>query len=230
MRILVFTGAGMSAESGLKTFRDSDGLWENHSVEEVATPQAWQNDPELVHRFYNERRKQLFTVEPNAAHIYIAELQKRMDVAVVTQNVDDLHERAGSTSVLHLHGQLTQGRCEVHENEVFDLADRQLSTQDLAPCGNRLRPNVVWFGEAVPVYSQALVEAEKADAMLVIGSSLQVYPAAGLLMETRPGIPMAYLDPGPNPMTGMLDILHIQKKASEGINDVEAWLQQIPEL
>lgn len=217
----------MSADSGLKTFRDGGGLWEAHRVEDVATPEAWKRDPEMVHRFYNARRRQLRHALPNAAHVYLAELQEKGDLVIVTQNVDDLHERAGATEVLHLHGELMSCRCEKHENEVFPVEGTDLTLSTTAPCGHRLRPNVVWFGEAVTAYEPAAEIVRHSDALLVIGSSLQVYPAAGLLMEIPAGKPIALLDPGPNPMTGMLDIHHIRKKAVEGLKDVHSWLVQI---
>lgn len=227
MRLTVFSGAGMSADSGLKTFRDSGGLWEEHRVEDVATPEAWHRDPEMVHRFYNQRRRQLQLAKPNAAHKFLAELQEVGEVQIVTQNVDDLHERAGAHGVLHIHGELMRCRCEKHPEEVFQMTGTDLTTDDKAPCGNRLRPNVVWFGEAVTEYENAAQIVRHSDALLVIGTSLRVYPAAGLLMEIAPKKPIALLDPGPNPMTGMLEIHHIPKRATEGLADVRHWLMNI---
>lgn len=227
MGLLIFTGAGVSAESGLRTFRDSDGMWEEYSVFDVATPEAWEENPELVHEFYNMRRNQLVRAQPNEAHLFIAELEKRIPITVVTQNVDDLHERAGSQQVLHLHGELLKCRCERHEHEIFELPLTQLELrlEDKAPCGHRLRPHVVWFGEAVPAYEEAVALARQATAMLVIGTSLGVYPAAGLLSELPANAPLAYLDPGPLPQHHRKDIDHIQKKATRGLKQVEEWLQ-----
>ena len=226
----VFTGAGISAESGLSTFRGQGGLWEGQPIQEVATPGAWQRDPERVHSFYNGRREQLQHVLPNAAHRYLADLQKQLSVEIITQNVDDLHEQAGSQSVLHLHGELTKVRCSQHEDEVFEWGHQPLSCADHAPCGQPLRPHIVWFGEAVPAYARALEQVQKADALLIIGSALQVYPAAGLVDEIAPEIPRAYLDPGdafPGPSANMY---RIQKKATEGLADVQDWLKTIGAL
>ena len=187
-RITVLTGAGVSAESGITTFRDSDGLWENHKVEDVASIEGWYRNPQLVLDFYNARRAQLPAVRPNAAHISIAELEKDYDVTVVTQNVDNLHERAGSTRIIHLHGELTKVRPEnccnemdgFSEQTVFDIGSDEVHVGDLAPNGAQLRPHIVWFGEAVPKIDAAIDAVEAADILLIVGTSLQVYPAAGL--------------------------------------------------
>ena len=192
-KLVVLTGAGVSAESGIMTFRDSDGLWENHKVEDVAAIEGWYKNPELVLDFYNARRSQLATVRPNAAHFAIAELENDFDVTVITQNVDNLHERAGSTRVIHLHGELTKVRPENTYNEmdgfseasVFDIGTDSINIGDLAPNGAQLRPHIVWFGEAVPKIGQALDYVESADIMLIVGTSLQVYPAAGLYAFTK---------------------------------------------
>ena len=228
--LIVFTGAGISAESGLSTFRGQGGLWEDQPIEEVATPCAWQRDPERVHSFYNRRREQLQHVLPNAAHRYLADLQKQLSLEIITQNVDDLHDRAGSRRVLHLHGELTKVRCSRHEDEVFDWGHQALSRADKAPCGHPLRPHIVWFGEAVPAYERALEKVQKADALLIIGSALQVYPAAGLVDEIGPECPRAYLDPG-DAFVGQRTAIHrIRKKATEGLNDVQDWLETIGAL
>ena len=187
-KLVVLTGAGVSAESGITTFRDSNGLWENYKVEDVATIEGWQKDPQLVLDFYNARRAQLADVRPNAAHMAIAALEEEYDVTVITQNVDNLHERAGSTRIIHLHGELTKVRPENTYNEidgfseasVFDIGTDTVNLGDLAPNGAQLRPHIVWFGEAVPKIDQALDYVEAADIMLIVGTSLQVYPAAGL--------------------------------------------------
>jgi NAD-dependent deacetylase len=190
------TGAGISAESGIGTFRDSNGLWENHRIEDVATPQGWINNPALVLQFYNQRRAQLLTVAPNSGHFEIAGLEKDFDVTVITQNVDDLHERAGSTQVLHLHGELRKVRSTDDENLVYHW-DKDLTLNDLCENGFPLRPHIVWFGEAVPMLEEAAVVAEKADCFMIIGTSLQVYPAAGLMRYAPPDIPFVCVDPRP---------------------------------
>ncbi|HKK19806.1 MAG TPA: NAD-dependent deacylase [Opitutales bacterium] len=178
--IVVLSGAGISAESGVKTFRDDNGLWEGHRVEDVATPEAWQRNPELVLDFYNQRRRQLYQVEPNPGHLAIAELESRYRVSVLTQNVDNLHERAGSTEVVHLHGELDLARSTVDESRLYPLKGRDIRLGDTCELGSQLRPHVVWFGEAVPEMERAMALAETADILIVVGTSLFVYPAAGL--------------------------------------------------
>ena len=202
-KITVLTGAAVSAESGVSTFRDSDGLWENHKVEEVATIEGWYANPSVVLDFYNARRAQLADVKPNAAHRAIAELEKEYKVTVVTQNVDNLHERAGSTRIIHLHGELTKVRPEnccnerdwFSEETVFDIGTDSISIGDLAPNGAQLRPHIVWFGEAVPKIEQAIDAVEAADILLIVGTSLQVYPAAGLYRFAKAGTPIYIIDP-----------------------------------
>lgn len=202
-KLTVLTGAGVSAESGITTFRDSDGLWENHKVEDVASIEGWYRNPSLVLDFYNERRAQLPTVRPNAAHVAIAELEKDYDVTVVTQNVDNLHERAGSTRIIHLHGELTKVRPEnccnemdgFSEETVFDIGADSISVGDLAPNGAQLRPHIVWFGEAVPKIEAAIEAVEAADILLIVGTSLQVYPAAGLYRYAKLTTPIYIIDP-----------------------------------
>ena len=198
-KLVVLTGAGMSAESGISTFRDSDGLWEQHRVEDVATPGAWQRNPSLVLDFYNARRKQLYEVEPNDGHRILAELEKDFDVQIITQNVDNLHERAGSTKVLHLHGELTKVRSTGVGEEVFELLPEkpEIHLGDLCPRGFQLRPHIVWFGEAVPLIETAAQIAEEADIFLIIGTSLAVYPAAGLLHYVARNVPIFLIDPKP---------------------------------
>ncbi len=195
-KIVVLTGAGISAESGISTFRDSDGLWENHRIEDVATPEGWRRNPELVQEFYNQRRRKLLEVEPNAGHRALVELEKKYEVHVITQNVDDLHERAGSSHVLHLHGELRKVRSERYEEHVYDW-NKDLKMGDLCTRGAQLRPHIVWFGEAVPLLEQAAELAEQADIFLIVGTSLQVYPAASLMVYAPPGIPVYYVDPRP---------------------------------
>lgn len=202
-KLVVLSGAGVSAESGVATFRDSDGMWENYNVNDVASIDGWHRNPGLVLEFYNERRAQLGTVRPNAAHYAIAELEKEWDVTVVTQNVDNLHERAGSTKIIHLHGELTKVRpvncCnendDYSEESVFDIGYSDIEIGDLAPNGAQLRPHIVWFGEAVPNINAAIDAVAKADVLLIIGTSLQVYPAAGLYAFANAGTPIYLIDP-----------------------------------
>ena len=195
-RIVALTGAGMSAESGLKTFRDADGLWEGHDVMQVASPEGWRRDPELVLDFYNQRRRQLFDVRPNRGHELLAELEQRFSVDVVTQNVDDLHERAGSSRVLHLHGELLKVRSSLDERLVQDWTT-DLVLGDLCELGSQLRPDIVWFGEAVPLLEPAAEITSQADIIVIIGTSMQVYPAASLIHYAQPGIPIYFIDPRP---------------------------------
>jgi len=180
-KLLVFSGAGVSAESGLKTFRDQGGLWEDYDISEVATPQAWQANRDLVLKFYNMRRKQLFKANPNAAHKAIAELENYFDVEVITQNIDDLHERAGSTKVTHLHGELRKVQSEKYPNLIYDFEKEEIEIGDLCEKGHQLRPHVVWFGEAVPMMEKAYEIASSAELFIVVGTSLNVYPAAGII-------------------------------------------------
>lgn len=216
MRILVFTGAGISAESGLKTFRASDGLWEDHRVEDVATPEAFRRNPELVLRFYNERRAQVLKAEPNAAHVAIAQMEDHFHVDVVTQNIDDLHERAGSTRVLHLHGEIKKARSTTDERIILPLNGPSLDLGDLCPLGSQLRPHIVWFGEAVPMMEPALGLAQMCDIMIVVGTSLNVYPAANLLHFAPKKAGIYVIDPGdvqiPRP-----GVDHRKSKASSGV-------------
>ena len=201
--LVVLTGAGVSAESGVSTFRDSNGLWENHRVEDVASIEGWYRDPALVLDFYNARRTQLATVKPNAAHLAIASLEDEWNVTVITQNVDNLHERAGSAKIIHLHGELTKVRPEncyndedgYSEETVFDIGYDTIHIGDKAPNGVQLRPHIVWFGEAVPKIEQAIDAVEAADVILIVGTSLQVYPAAGLYAFAKAGTPIYIIDP-----------------------------------
>lgn len=201
-KLVVLTGAGISAESGIKTFRDADGLWEGHDVMEVATPQGWQKNPALVLDFYNQRRRQLKEVFPNTAHVLLAELERDFDVHIVTQNVDDLHERGGSTAVLHLHGELLKVRSTKDPDYILDWTD-DLTHTDNDPNGNPLRPHIVWFGEEVPAMDAAIQLATQADLFAVIGTSLQVYPAAGLVAYIKPHVPVFYIDPKPIGIPGL---------------------------
>lgn len=225
-KILVLTGAGVSAESGVSTFRDSDGLWEQHRVEDVASIEGWHRDPSLVLDFYNARRSQLATVRPNAAHYAIAELEKDCDVTVVTQNVDNLHERAGSTRIIHLHGELTKVRPQNCFNEmdgfseetVFDIGYEPVQIGDMAPNGSQLRPHIVWFGEAVPKISAAIDAVEQADIMLIVGTSLQVYPAASLYAFANAGIPIYIIDPK-DLLVRDARFVHIKEVATKGMEE-----------
>ncbi len=182
-RVVVLTGAGISAESGLQTFRGADGLWEGHRVEDVATPEAWAANPGLVLDFYNQRRRAVRAAQPNAAHRALVDLERAYDVRIVTQNVDDLHERAGSTQVLHLHGEVLKARSTRDPGLVRHLGDRDIELGDLCELGSQLRPHIVWFGEMVPAMDEAAELVAEADVLLVVGTSLQVYPAAGLVFE-----------------------------------------------
>ena len=195
-KLVVLSGAGISAESGIKTFRDADGLWEGHDVMEVASPQGWYKNPELVLDFYNQRRAQLKEVLPNAAHIILGELENHFDVHIITQNVDDLHERGGSTKIIHLHGELRKVRGEHSENELIHWED-DVKLGDKNELGEQLRPAIVWFGEAVPEIERSIPVVEQADILVVIGTSLQVYPAVGLMHYAKPHIPVYYIDPKP---------------------------------
>jgi len=216
-KLVILTGAGISAESGIKTFRDADGLWEGHDVMEVASPQGWHKNMELVLDFYNQRRKQLQHVVPNLGHQTLAELEADFDVHIITQNVDDLHERAGSTKVLHLHGELLKVRSTRNENYILDWTS-DLNLGDVDTSGNQLRPHIVWFGEAVPVLDEAIVITQQADYFAVIGTSLQVYPAAGLLHYTNKNVPVFYIDPKPIPIYDLANPLEvIPMNATEGV-------------
>lgn len=224
-KLVVLTGAGISAESGIKTFRDSDGLWEGHDVMEVATPEGWHKNQELVLDFYNKRRQQLKEVKPNLGHIILAELEQDFDVHIITQNVDDLHERAGSTKVLHLHGELLKVRSTKDKNQILDWTE-DLFTGDFDAEGHQLRPHIVWFGEEVPALEEAIDIAETADYFAVIGTSLQVYPAAGLISYAPSTSPVFYIDPKPIAIPNLRNKVEtIAKFASEGVADLRELLK-----
>ncbi len=216
-KLFILTGAGVSAESGIKTFRDSDGLWEEYDVMTVASIDGWHKNPQLVLQFYNERRKQLETALPNAAHIGLAELEKYFEVTIITQNVDNLHERGGSTNVIHLHGQLTQVTSCNDSSYIEDIGYNEIKWGDKCPKGGQIRPYIVWFGEAVPVFAQASQMVRNADAFAVIGTSLNVYPAASLLNYLPYNIPVYLIDPNdvPSPSHKKIDV--IKEKAREGV-------------
>lgn len=227
-KLIVLTGAGMSAESGISTFRDAGGLWEKYKIDDVATPDAWRKNPALVLDFYNQRRKQVLTAEPNNGHSILAKFEKHFDVQIITQNVDNLHERAGSTNVLHLHGELMKVRSTGPSAEIFELTPNNYETHlgDKCPKEFQLRPHIVWFGEAVPEIENAVQITEQADIFLIIGTSLNVYPAAGLLNNVKPGVPVYLIDPN--------EIYHlpsnvtvIKKGASEGLKELMTILSKI---
>jgi len=213
--LVVLTGAGMSAESGLKTFRDANGLWEGHDVMEVASPEGFAVNPELVLEFYNQRRRQLLDVKPNKAHLELANLEKYFKITIITQNVDDLHERAGSTNVIHLHGELFKVRSTKNKHHILDWKD-DLNLGDLDQNGNQLRPHIVWFGEAVPLMDKAIDICQTADKLLIIGTSLQVYPAASLMHYVPEQTPTYFIDPNPS-ISSNKYLTVIPEKATKGI-------------
>ena len=218
-RVVVLTGAGISAESGIATFRDAGGLWEGHDAMEVATPEAWDRDPALVLKFYNMRRKDALKAEPNAAHKILVQLEQEFDVRIITQNIDNLHERAGSKHVLHLHGELFKSRSTKDPNLVFDMQSTELNLGDRCELNSQLRPHIVWFGEEVPEMINAVEIIQKADILIIIGTSMVVYPAAGLIHYIRPKTPIYVIDPG-NPEMDTNNVTFINKKATEGAQDL----------
>lgn len=225
-KIVVLTGAGMSAESGLKTFRDENGLWEGHDVMEVASPQGFAKNPELVLEFYNQRRRQLLDVSPNRGHLSLAELEQRCDVSIVTQNVDNLHEQAGSSHVVHLHGELFKVRSTVNENHVLDWK-KDLVLGDLDDNGHQLRPHIVWFGEMVPMLETAAEITQQAEVLIIVGTSMQVYPAASLIHYAPKQTPIYFIDPKPNIRSVDFDNLTvIPKTASTGIPELVSQLNR----
>jgi len=227
MKLVVLTGAGISAESGIPTFRDSNGLWEGFRVEDVASPEGWQRDPKQVLDFYNQRRKKALEVKPNKGHEILAELEKHFDVTIVTQNVDDLHERAGSSKVIHLHGSLFESRSTYDESLVYPIKGWQLNWGDVCEKGSQLRPNIVWFGEMVPLMEVASREAKQADIFLVVGTSLVVYPAAGLIHDVPYDTPKFIVDPKVPDVKHIPGLTIIQDKASTGMEKVKAALLQL---
>lgn len=216
-KIVVLTGAGISAESGIKTFRDSGGLWEEYDIMEVASLGGWQNNMELVNDFYNQRRKQLYEVEPNAGHYALVKLEEKYDVQIITQNVDDLHERAGSGNVLHLHGELKKVRSTHDEDYITELDGWELKIGDKCPKGYQLRPHIVWFGEPVPMIYDAAQIASIADIFLIVGTSLNVYPAAGLVGYVKQETPIFLVDPGELSISNNPNLTFICEKASVGV-------------
>lgn len=226
-KIVVFTGAGVSADSGLATFRDADGLWAEYRIEDVCTPEALARNRALVVEFYNKRRREMLEAEPNAGHRAIAELEERFEVEVITQNVDNLHERAGSSHVTHLHGELTKLRSERDAELVVPLDGWEQPLDARAPDGALLRPHIVFFGEAVPMFDRAARIAAEADIMVVVGTSLAVYPAASLVRYVRPEIPIYVVDPGNPDTSGIRNpVTFIRKRAAEGVPELAALLQE----
>lgn len=223
-RLVVLSGAGMSAESGIRTFREMGGLWEEYDISEVATPEAWARDPHLVLRFYNERRKALLNCQPNDGHLDLARMEEDFDVRIITQNVDDLHERAGSSFVMHLHGELKKVRSSIDESLVHELDGWELKWGDKCKKGSQLRPHIVWFGEAVPMIPTAIREVEKAAIFLIIGTSLQVYPAASLIDYVKYDVPVFVIDPNETPGDGHGRTI-IRKGASEGMKEFRQLIQ-----
>ena len=219
-RLVVLTGAGISAESGLKTFRDSDGLWEGYNIMDVATPEAWERNPNLVQQFYNERRKQVLSAEPNEAHLILAQLEEDFEVFIITQNIDDLHERAGSTQITHLHGIITFSQSDLNPNLLYPINGDTISNGDFCELGSQLRPHVVWFGEAVPMIETAAAICEQADIFMVIGTSLVVYPAAGLIDFVPKDVPKYIIDPNIPSVGYVQNIIKIEKSATAGLKEV----------
>lgn len=224
--MVVLTGAGISAESGLKTFRDSDGLWEGYEIEDVATPRAWKKDPKLVLEFYNYRRKNVLEAEPNAAHRILAQLERDFDVHIVTQNIDDLHERAGSTKVLHLHGEIFKMRSEVDEELVYEIKG-DINIGDKAEDGAQLRPHIVWFEEPVPMIERAAGIVRQADLFVVVGTSLVVYPAAGLVNYAPWHIPKYIVDKRIPYTSDAYNLVAIEKPATEGVKELADMLKSL---
>lgn len=216
-KVVLLSGAGISAESGLNTFRDQGGLWENHRIEDVATPDAWAKNPQLVLEFYNMRYKQLAEVNPNSAHLALAHLDSIFDTSIVTQNVDDLHERGGSKKIIHLHGSLTTAKSSGNDNYIIPMPIDGLKIGDLCPEGFQLRPNIVWFGEMVPNMQLAETIVKETDTLIIIGTSLNVYPAAGLAYMTRPECQIILIDPNDLQVSFPKEILHIKKPATQAM-------------
>jgi NAD-dependent deacetylase len=216
-KIVVLTGAGISAESGLRTFRDSDGLWEGYNIEDVATPDAWRKNPELVQEFYNMRRKDVLAAKPNAAHFALARLEEKYKVTIITQNIDDLHERAGSTDVVHLHGIITRSQSSKNPNLTYPIDGWEIKMGEVCELGSQLRAHVVWFGEAVPMIEKAAEICEEAEIFILVGSSLVVYPAAGLINYVPRNVPKYIVDPNIPELNPHSSIIKIEEKAGVGV-------------
>ncbi|AZI27153.1 MULTISPECIES: SIR2 family NAD-dependent protein deacylase [Pedobacter] len=224
MKIVVLTGAGISAESGLKTFRDSDGLWEGYHIHDVATPEAWERNPGLVQEFYNERRRQVLAAQPNQAHQILAELEANFDIEIITQNIDDLHERAGSTKVTHLHGIITKSQSDRKSNLTYSIEGSDINMGELCELGSQLRPHVVWFGEAVPMIEVAADICQQADVFVLIGTSLAVYPAAGLIDFIPKGVTKYIIDPRTPDVKRYQNVIAIEKNAVQGVAELKHML------
>lgn len=216
-KIIVLTGAGISAESGLQTFRDADGLWEGFNIEDVATPEAWKRNPVLVQQFYNDRRKAVMAANPNAAHLALKDLEEKYEVLIITQNIDDLHERAGSSNIIHLHGEILYARSSKNPALLYKMNKADIAMDETCELNSPLRPHVVWFGEAVPMITKAMHEMPKADIVILIGSSLAVYPAAGLVELANIAVPIYVVDPKIPSVNLLNPIIKIQEKASIGV-------------
>jgi len=225
-KIVVLYGAGISAESGIPTFRDADGLWEGYDVMEVATPQGWERNPDLVLEFYNQRRKTARSVEPNHGHLILAQLENDFDLTIITQNVDELHERAGSSKVLHLHGELFKSRSTVDETLIYPIEGWELNPGDLCEKGSQLRPHIVWFGEMVPMMEAAIAETMIADIFIVVGTSMVVYPAAGLIDYVSTDIPKFVIDPNMPEISDRDNLYLIEEIGSKGLAEVEERLRE----
>ncbi|NIJ44649.1 NAD-dependent deacetylase [Wenyingzhuangia heitensis] len=225
--VVVLTGAGISAESGIKTFRDHNGLWENHDVMDVASIEGWYRNPALVLEFYNQRRKQATTVIPNRAHTYLASLQEQYNITIITQNVDNLHERAGSKNVVHLHGKLSEVKSFNNPSYVKDIGGDEIQLGDFCPDGHQLRPNIVWFGEEVPMLETAADVCETADIFIIIGTSLQVYPAAGLIYNVPQNANVFIIDPKVDEINVPNHYTYIQESAVNGVTILEQYLKAL---
>ena len=225
-KIVVLTGAGISAESGIKTFRDANGLWEGHDVMEVASPEGWHANPELVLNFYNERRKQALNAKPNRGHEILAELERDFEVTIITQNVDNLHEKAGSTHVMHLHGELFKSQSTADEKLVYDMKGWELNLGNLCEKGAQLRPHIVWFGEMVPMMDKAVLKARNADIFIVVGTSLAVYPAAGLIHYVPENIPKFIIDPNIPEILSIPNLTSIEKGGGEGLTEAASVIRK----
>ena len=225
-KLVILSGAGISAESGLATFRGADGLWEGHRVEDVATPEGWRKNPEMVLEFYNQRRKQGLTAKPNQAHLIIKELERDFEVVVITQNVDNLHEKAKSSKIIHLHGQLFQSRSTKNPESIFEMDGWELKLGDKAPDGSQLRPNIVWFGEAVPMIETAIDEVVNADYVVVVGTSMQVYPAASLVDYVPKASIIFVVDPAAVEVKSSRKVVYFQEVATVGMEKVASFLKE----
>lgn len=225
-KIVVLSGAGISAESGIATFRDANGLWEGHNVMDVASPQGWHKNSKLVLDFYNERRKNGINARPNEGHLALATLEEKFDVVIITQNVDNLHEKAGSSNIIHLHGELFKTRSTIDENLVYEMKGWELNLGDCCEKGSQLRPHIVWFGEAVPMMEKAIIETSAADIFIIVGTSLLVYPAAGLIDYVPDQVPKYIVDPHIPAIAERPNLYFIEEKASTGLTRLATKLLQ----